>query len=322
MPYSMPKLLSEQEYEAALPAIKATLDALRETAVITSADGCQIYCERYLKEENSTNLLIVHGFTEFSAKYREMIHLFLSVGFNVFIFDQRGHGFSGREVEDLRLAHVGKFESYAEDLAAVMDQWVLPATKGMPLYLFSHSMGGAASLLYLADHPGLVEKAILCSPMVRPLTRGVPRPIVLAALWYYGRKEGWDQKFPHSPEFSKTPGFDAAPDESYARFKANLDIRIRHPEYQNSSATNGWLMEALTVERKLLTAKVFGIETPMLMLRAGNDQIVCNKAQARLLKKLRNCRQLLFADAKHTIFAGKPETIQAFYSAIFDFINE
>ncbi len=321
MSHPCPQILNETEYANTLPAIRAELDALRQTEVITSADGCQLYCERYIREGNTANLLIVHGFTEFSAKYTEQIHLFLEANFNVFIYDQRGHGFSGRLVADLRLAHVDQFEDYAQDLDAVIEQQVVPFGKGLPLYLFTHSMGGAAAALYLAGRSDRVQKAILTAPMVRPLTRGVPRPLVLQALRHFGRKDGWDQKFPFSPEFSKTPDFNAAPDDSYARFKANLDIRIRHPEYQNSSATNRWMLEALTVERALLKAAP-AIQTPILLISAGQDRIVCNKKQLQFAKKLPACRYARIEEAKHTVFAGTPEILKRYYSLIFDFLNE
>lgn len=321
MSHPYPQILDEREYATALPAIRQTLEALRQTEVITSQDGCQLYCERYIQQKNTANLLIVHGFTEFSEKYTEQIHLFLETGFNVFIYDQRGHGFSGREVADPRLVHLEQFGDYAKDLHAVVEQQVVPHGKGLPLFLFSHSMGGAVAALYLMDHPERVQKAILSSPMVRPLTMGVPRNIVLKAIRYYARKNGWDSKFPFSPEFTDTPDFNAAPDASYERFKANLDIRIRNPQYQSSSATNRWMFEALTVERTLMGKQSKRLQTPILLISAGQDKIVCNKAQRKFAQRLPNCRFEQLAEAKHTVFAGKPETLQRYYRLLFDFIN-
>lgn len=318
----MNKFIGEEEYAETLPRLREELDALRATEVITSFDGCQLYCERYIRPESRANLVIVHGFTEFSAKYSEMIWHFLQGGFNVFIYDQRGHGFSGREVEELHLVHVGRFESYAEDLHAVMEQQVRPHGAGLPIHLFSHSMGGAVAMLYLMKHPETVQKAVLSSPMVCPQSHGIPRPMVLAAVYRFAKKDGWEAKFPYMSDFDPDADFSSAADASYARFRANLDARILTPEYQTSAATNRWMWEALRVQDKLLSRKqAAAVKAKVLLISAGQDTVVKNKLQHKLARRLKHCRLVTLPNAKHTIFSDDAPALEEYYRLLFEFLQ-
>ena len=44
----------------------------------------------------------------------------------------------------------------------------------MKIYLYGHSMGGGIAAAVAARAPEMFEKVILSSPMIRPLTGGVP----------------------------------------------------------------------------------------------------------------------------------------------------
>lgn len=318
----MNHFIGEEEYAEQLACINEELNALRVAEVITSHDGCQLYCERFIRAESRANLVIVHGFTEFSAKYNEMIWHFLSHHFNVFIYDQRGHGFSGREVENLHLAHVNRFEDYAEDLHEVIRQQVLPHGAGLPIHLFSHSMGGAVAMLYLMKYPEPVQKVILSSPMVCPKTHNVPRLIVLAATKRFGRKDGWEARFPYMADFDPDADFARAPDASYARFRANLDARILTPEYQTSAATNRWMAEALTVQDRLLNRKnAAAVQAEILLISAGQDTVVKNKPQHKLARRLKRCRLVTLPEAKHTVFSADVPAQKEYYTLLFDFLK-
>lgn len=319
----MNQFIREEEYAETLPRILEELGEIKATEVITSFDGCQLYCERYLRPESRANLVIVHGFTEFSAKYSEMIWHFLRAGFNVFIYDQRGHGFSGREVENLHLAHVNRFEDYVEDLHAVISRQVVPYGGGLPVYLFSHSMGGAVAALYLMEHRETVQKAILSSPMVCPQSHRIPRRLVLAAVGRFARRDGWTARFPYMAEFDPDADFASAPDASYARFRANLDARILNPEYQTSAATNSWMREALRVQDKLLNPKrAAAVEANVLLVSAGQDTVVKNRPQRRLARRLKHCRLVTLPEAKHTIFSADAPALKEYYQLLFEFLEE
>ena len=64
---------------------------------IAGADGKSLYTCCYMADMPRATVVIVHGFTENAFKYSEIIHSLLRNGYNVLIYDQRGHGRSWRD---------------------------------------------------------------------------------------------------------------------------------------------------------------------------------------------------------------------------------
>ena len=119
-----PKILTEEQYEKEMPIIEKELEEKREIVFLNSFDANPIYCECYVQDNADKNMVILHGFTEFSPKYRETVSYFLKLNYNVFVFDQRGHGLSHREAEDLTLIHINSFKNYVKDLDFIIEKLV------------------------------------------------------------------------------------------------------------------------------------------------------------------------------------------------------
>lgn len=62
-------------------------------------------------------VVISHGFTEFAAKYAEMVWYFLLAGYSVCVFEHRGHGYSARDVDNSSLVWIDDWRRYVADLA-------------------------------------------------------------------------------------------------------------------------------------------------------------------------------------------------------------
>lgn len=184
-------ILPEQGYEAALKALEGELAPYRTEGYFTAPDGAPLYYERVYREENRKAILLLHGFTEFIGKYTEMIGCFFRDGYDVYIFEQRGHGRSARAVENAQLVHVDAFSSYVRDTAAFVRRVIAPENYEA-LDLFSHSMGGAVAALYLAGDGCPVRRAVLSAPMIAPRSGKAPRPLVL---WHL-RRQGKKRDFP------------------------------------------------------------------------------------------------------------------------------
>jgi lysophospholipase len=98
---------------------------------------------------------------------------------------------------------------------------------------------------------------------------------------------------------------------------------LKHPEYQSSTATNGWMWEAVKVQDALLCKKECkSVVTPVLLLSAQNDKTVKNKYQAKLAKRLPNCQMISIEGATHNIYSGTDGVVSYYYSQIFAFLRE
>lgn len=316
------EIIKESDYFEKMAQIEKTLAQYAVCGSFPSFDGCNIAYEYYLAENSRASVIIVHGFTEFSRKYREMCLYFLHMGFGVFIYDQRGHGLSGRNVSDPHLTHVDGFSDYVRDLDEFYDRIVTPNSNGKPIYLYSQSMGGAVSALYLAAHSDKIERAVLSSPMICPETRGMPRRILRSIVKSEAHRTGWNAKSKYAGEFSSEVKFDKTGDLSQSRFEYNLNIRIGDIRYQNSSYSNRWIYEALSVQDILLKRSTAEkIKARVLIISAENDTIVRNRPQRIFASLLPNGQFVQIAGAKHNLYNGSEPILTEYVNIIMNFFN-
>ena len=95
-----------------LPWLKERADVRR----IPGYDGRSLYCESWQADRPLGTVLIVHGFTENTLKYSELIWSLLHLRFSVIVYDQRGHGRSWHPdgVPDPSVTHVDHFSDYVK----------------------------------------------------------------------------------------------------------------------------------------------------------------------------------------------------------------
>ncbi len=318
-------LVREDSYAAAMDEkVIPFLNSCRTDKYIEAPDSRNLHVVRYdqKSDDSKGTVLIVHGFTESTEKYREFIYYLLNFGFSVVIYDQRGHGFSYREVPDKMVTHIDRFETYVSDLEAVVSAELSDAVK--PLYLFAHSMGGAVSGLYLEKHPDCpFKKAILSSPMIAPERGGFP-------LWLSKAMAGTFVAFGQKKKrmfLSKVPEgrekYDESASSSEARFEFYQDVKLSKPEYSNNGPSYGWTLESLKVTKKLLKkGEPEKIKIPVMLFVADGDNMVIKDDIEIFCDRIPNGALTRIEDSKHEIFFGKDTVLIRYLNIIIHFISE
>ena len=121
-----------------------------------------IYYQAWLPEhEIKAVLLIVHGSSEHSGRYMNVVNHFVPLGYAVYGFDHIGHGRS----EGIR-EFVERFMEYTDTLA-IYCEMVKGLQAGKPIFLFGHSMGGLVASYYLLDHQADFRGAVISAPAVK-----------------------------------------------------------------------------------------------------------------------------------------------------------
>ncbi len=309
-------ILSEQDYDSAIRAVEAQLDAVREAGRFTTGDGVGLYYEHFLAEDSVASVVLVHGLSEFSRKFYELIFYLLSHGYNVFTYDQRCHGLSDRLTEHHDMLHVDRFDDYVDDLALFVDRVVRPVTD-KPLYLYTHSMGGATGALFLAQYPDVFEKAVFTAPMFEPIVTQVPVPIARGGVWVGRLLCGGKAKFPLSREFNPEVKYHPSQGTSRARFEHHIAMRRANPDYQSTPMSYGWVWGSLTVGRRILR-RAAQIRTPLLILSAGDDTVVNNRPQHVFAARADACRLVTIDGATHGMLASDNETLERIVRLILD----
>ena len=324
-------LLGDDDYAARM---KGEVTVWRENnlhvGTFNSFDGTQIAYYYAINPNARGTIVVLHGFSEFIGKYRELLYSFYMAGYNVFFYEQRGHGRSGRVsgVKD-DFVYVRSFMEYEKDLKHFMDFKVLPVLndvlqederKHHPIFLFAHSMGGAVSTLFLEDFPGYFDAAVLCSPMIEMENGGVSRTKVnmitgSAKALHVMKKPLFGQK-----GYDPNESFEESCTQSKVRFDYYLNLRRQYPEYRTVGITFGWIAAAVKAQDRILK-NAEKVRIPIILLQAEKDTLVRPEAQAEFASLAKRTRLIVIKDAKHEIMNATPEIRKEYYETIFEFFD-
>ncbi len=101
---------------------------------------------------------IVHGAKEHRKRYFDFAKFLQSKGYIVEISDHRGHGESVDE--RYPLGFMDDFERIVEDEHEIT-KYLKKTYKGLPIYLFGHSLGSMFARVYLENYDDEIDKLIL-----------------------------------------------------------------------------------------------------------------------------------------------------------------
>lgn len=117
-----------------------------------------IYVKQYHAVNNvkDTTIIITHGLAAYSKSFIDTAEYLQSNGFNVIIYDLRGHGRSlGKR------GSIDSYKSYIKDL----HELVLHAKKETSnIYLIGHSLGGVITNLYVTKYNNVDGAIVAASP--------------------------------------------------------------------------------------------------------------------------------------------------------------
>lgn len=296
----------------------------RKAGFFASKDEHKMYYEYEILPEAKGAVVISHGFLESAEKFREMAYWFMQMGYSVFALDHRGHGRSHRLSHDLALTDVESFSDYVRDLHCFVKKIVVPNAKGLPLYLYGHSMGGAIAILYLQNHSDVFKKAILTAPMLRPKTSGIPTQIT-RAVSAVCRVVGKGNKivFVSKPGFNENELFEDSPDTSKERFEYYRQKRREYPYLQNSYPTYRWINESLRIGKYMLDPIRCGrVRASVLLFSAGEDSFVYKREQ-EIFVSLISDGDIRHEDrARHEIYMSMNDVMADYLSEIEAFLKK
>ena len=301
-----------------LPAINA-----RRTDMTLEGDGgVPLFVSRFDAEAPKATVLIVHGFTENADKFSEIIHSLLQNGFSVVAYDQRGHGRSGRAegLDGLSLTHVDDFDEYVRDMDIVCRRVV--ADMPGPRHVFSHSMGGAVTALYLERHPSVFERAAMCAPMIAPSLGAMPKPAAKALCrTEKALKHGKKRIFISKP-YAEKEAFETACANGKARFDWYEELRFNTPQFQNNGPTYSWLNESIDVTDDILApGAVERIDARVRLFTAALDDVVLPGPQKAFIDRVKRGEHRVVDGAKHEIYRSGDEVLFPWWHEVLEFLS-
>lgn len=256
----------------------------REEGEFTGVGLVPIRYVRFISAQHDKVILLCPGRIESYVKYPELAYDLFHCGYDVVIIDHRGQGRSGRLLQDSHRGHVEEFEHYVDDLETLY-QKEIASRDYRHRYALAHSMGGAILTLMLVRQPKAFDAVVLASPMF-----GIFLPM---PLWMANRILEWAEKRPALRDGYAlgTGKWRARPfginelTHSRERYRRNLRFYADDPGLRVGGPTYHWVREGVLAGKGIL-GKAKDISTPLLLLQAGADKVVDNRAQNLFCKAM------------------------------------
>jgi alpha-beta hydrolase superfamily lysophospholipase len=217
---------------------------------IECADGTPLRVRFVRSPAAKACVIVVHGLDDHLERYGALSRFLQESGYDVVLYDQRGHGRSGGA-----RTHVASFSDYVDDLERVREAAL--AGRAAPPHLFAHSMGSVVALLAAMRHPERWRSVIVQG---LPLVPGRNIPKLLEILVRAAR--------PLLSRLRASAGLEAG---ELSRDAAVAQAYRRDPLVQGS-VTLGWGAAFLRALRELREGAP-AIRCPLLILHGESDTI-------------------------------------------------
>lgn len=265
----------------------------------TNAQGKKVRFRSYIRGAHLPNIVVSPGRTEPMKKYYELAYDLPKANF--YMIDHQGQGESERSLEDSDKGYVRKFEHYVSDFTHWMENIVIPATKGKPLYLVAHSMGGAISTRFMETHPEVFQKVAFSAPMYDIYTKPYPKPVAqsISALLIaagQGTKYAPGRK-PYIPEEDTVEASEYT--KSKVRVEMNKELFVDH-KLAVGGPTVRWVHEAFRGTKNIhLVGKK--LKMPILLMQATLDTTVKPEKHVKFCALAEKCELVKMEGAWHEI---------------------
>lgn len=318
------RYISQNEYkDQMLNKVEPSLKKKLVKGYIIGINNLKLYYEKYIIENAKANIVICHGFGEFTEKYYELIYYFMKEGYSVFIVEHRGHGRSQRLGIDDYQINVENFNYYVEDFKIFIDEIVIPNASDKSLLLFAHSMGGAIGTIFLEEYTNYFKAAVLSSPMHEINTGKVPK--VVANMISKGmklfRKE--ISYLPGQKPYASIEVFPGRATSCKERYDY-INEKIKNNNYYHIGGSSAlWYIESLKATKKLVRKEnASKVKIPVLLFQTEYDTYVIPEAQNKFASYAKNCEVIYIKGGKHESYFERDEISFSFLDKILVFYEE
>lgn len=314
------KIINERNYREIMTSeVEPFLSGIRDENTFTSFDGNKISYEAYRNPESKGAVLVLHGFTESAEKFREVTYYLYNAGYDVYAPDLRGHGNSYRTSKKTGTVNADSFDAYEKDTERFIDGVIAPGLKGKPLYIYSHSLGSTAAILYMESHPGTVKKAVLSSPMICG-NMGMPVGVAYTVARLLCALGGKNISAPGRCRFDPEQTYENSDSTSKARFDYYHEKRKNNPLLQTNGPSFSWVRASVEARDKAL-GNAQNIKAELLIFKPQEDRQLLEEYQDMFIERLQGARVVQTEGSKHEIFGSTDDVLEKYYEEILKFFG-
>ena len=294
------------------------------TDYFSRVPGQELFYRHFQADHEKAILVMLHGFTEGVGKMDESIYYLLQDGISVWQLQQREHGKSYRSTPDPALIHIEHYDDLIEDLYSLIHTITIPAEKekGLPFYLYGHSMGGGVCACYLERYPEDFSRAVLSSPMLEMKSGNVPVSLTTAFVQVMLLLGKGSEYLPGSVPFQPVPDFANSCSNCEPRYLYWFQETTAHPENQMCVPALRTALEFLRMTKEAgKKENCKKVKAEVLLMQAGKDTLVGSAGQEAFIRQIPHGRIVRFPEAKHEIYMGRDEDLDIYWKEILDFFR-
>lgn len=245
-------------------------------------------------------VIVLHGRNECIEKYFETASDLMRRGLAVATFDWRGQGGSARLTRNPHQGHVESFSDYVADLEVFFDNVVLPDCQG-PYFVLGHSTGSLIALIAAPGMTNRVERMVLSAPLLELQGQRLPDwTIALAASVFSNIGLGRIHLVGGRPEMKPFEKNKLTTDPH--RYARNAELFHAAPELFLGGPTATWVDAFYRASTRVRDPEFAAeIRIPVLMVAAGADEVVSNRAIEEYAYRLRAGSLVTIAGSRHEI---------------------
>jgi alpha-beta hydrolase superfamily lysophospholipase len=262
---------------------------------VEAEDGTRLRVKTLRASATRGCVIVLHGLDDHLDRYGELARFLHETGYDVVLYDQRGHGRS-----DGTRNHVERFSQYVADLERVRE--LAQAGAPRPPHLFAHSMGAVIALAAAMRHPEHWRSVIVQG---FPLLPGRTIPKLLQALARALRPLVSGLRVP-SGLAAEDLSHDTAVTQAY-----------REDPMVQGSVTLGWGVEFLAALQELREGAA-AITCPLLILHGEADRIARPEGSRWLAQAAgaKDRKLVLYPGLKHELHNELPAARAAVFADI------
>ena len=316
--------ISQENYrEEMLNKVEPYLKKRMTNGYILGKKNLRLYYEKFIVKNSKANIVICHGFGEYTEKYYELIYYFMKENYSVFIIEHRGQGRSQRLGIDDSQTNVEKFNYYIDDFKKFIDEIVIPNNNNKNLLLFAHSMGGGIGTIFLEEYTNYFKAAVLSSPMHEINTGKSPK--ILADIVSMGMKlcgKGTTY-LPGQTPYRGKKFINSKTTSCKERYEYQYEKIRKNNVYHTGGSSALWYLESSKATKKLVKREnASKVNIPVLLFQAEYDTHVIPIGQIKFATYAKNCNLIHVKGSKHGSYFERDEILFPFINKVLSFYED
>lgn len=259
------------------------------------------------------------GRTESRLSYFEFATYLQQNNFNVAIIEHRGQGKSGRQINATDVGHIDRFEDYSNDFKLFFQE--IKKIQKPPYFLVASSMGAGIAMMDPVT-VNYFQRIVMLAPMFKIKTKNIPEwltHVILNLSLYF--KSSTDYA-PFTGSFDPSSEFENNDySSSEKRFKFNLEIYKKNPNFQVGGPSIKWVQEALNVTENI-RGKINSVSTKTLLIQSEYEKYVDNQTQDYFCSLMLSCQIYLVSGSKHALHLENDNNIDLIFNKTKSFLVE